>query len=554
MIDDQILRKLLLENGTVSESALEKADKNAVSKGISLHDAVLDDDLISEENLGKLLAEFYNIPLVILSKIKIDESLFRLVPEIVARKQHVFLYGGSKNGLMLATDDPDKKDVFLFIAKKVGQPLQISLTTAHELERAFGYYKSDVSERLTKILGEYSKNPLESDAPIAEILQMIIEYAFTNHASDIHIEPEKTDTFIRFRIDGVLHDVIKIPQDLHQQLVTRVKVACGLKTDVHVSSQDGKMQSRYGDEDIDIRVSIVPITTGEKAVLRLLSSKARRFSLTDLGMKDSDLKKVRNAFDKPFGMVLATGPTGSGKTTTIYSILKIINRRDVNIATIEDPVEYEIGGVSQIQVNPNTNLTFADGLKAILRQDPNVIFVGEIRDEETAGIAVNAATTGHLVLSTLHTNNAATTLPRLLDMNSEPYLIATTVNAIIGQRLVRRVCDACRTSRVIDSEEIKTKVPKKIFNQFFGKTPKIRSYFGSGCAICQHTGYIGRIGIFEVLLMSEKIRDLIVAKATADQIEAQAIEDGMTTMIHDGLLKMQEGVTTLEEVLRATKE
>lgn len=554
MIDDQVLRKLLLENGTVTENSLERAATNAKNKGISLHDSVLEDDLLSEENLGKLLSEYYQIPLVILSKTKIDDSLFRLVPEIVARKQHVFLYGGNKDGLLLATDDPEKQDVFRFIAKKVGGPLQITLTTTHELERAFGYYKSDVSERLAKILAEYRDNPQGSDAPVTEILQMIIEYAFTNHASDIHIEPEKKDTFIRFRIDGVLHDVMKIPQDLHQQLVTRVKVACGLKTDEHVSSQDGKMQSKYGDEDIDIRVSIVPITTGEKAVLRLLSSRARRFSLTDLGMKDNDLKKVRAAFDKPFGMVLATGPTGSGKTTTIYSILKIINRRDVNIATIEDPVEYEIGGVSQIQVNPNTNLTFADGLKAILRQDPNVIFVGEIRDEETAGIAVNAATTGHLVLSTLHTNNAATTLPRLLDMNSEPYLIATTVNAIIGQRLVRRVCDSCRTSREIDSMEIKARVPKKIFDHFFGKSSKIRSYFGSGCAICQHTGYIGRVGIFEILVMTDKIRDLIVAKATAEQIESQAIDDGMTTMISDGLLKMQEGVTTLEEVLRATKE
>jgi type II secretory ATPase GspE/PulE/Tfp pilus assembly ATPase PilB-like protein len=288
--------------------------------------------------------------------------------------------------------------------------------------------------------------------------------------------------------------------------------------------------------------------------MRLLSSKTRQFALADLGMKEKDLSLVKEAIKKPFGMLLSTGPTGSGKTTSIYAIVKLLNSRDVNIATIEDPVEYEISGINQIQVNPKTNLTFASGLRSILRQDPNVIFVGEIRDEETASIAINSATTGHLVLSTLHTNDAATALPRLLDMKIEPYLVASTVNAIIGQRLVRKICEKCRVSEEISREEIDKSIPQFVSKRHFGTQEKIRVYKGKGCPVCHNTGFHERIGIFEVLVVSPEIRELINKKASADALKEMAVKLGMTTMLDDGIDKVIQGLTTLEEILRATKE
>jgi type II secretory ATPase GspE/PulE/Tfp pilus assembly ATPase PilB-like protein len=306
-------------------------------------------------------------------------------------------------------------------------------------------------------------------------------------------------------------------------------------------------------EYVDIRVSILPIVEGEKIVMRLLSTHARQFSLINLGMNESDLKKVTNAFTKSFGMVLSTGPTGSGKSTSIYAILKILNVREKNITTIEDPVEYRIKGVNQIQVNPKTNLTFANGLRSILRQDPNVVFVGEMRDSETAGIGVNAALTGHLVLSTLHTNDAATTLPRLIDMKIEPFLVASTVNVIIGQRLIRKICDMCKSSYTTSEEDLMKQLPPDVIKKHFGAKKEIRLYKGAGCNLCHGTGYSGRVGLFEVLEVTKEIKKLITTKADSDMILKQAIEEGMTTMLDDGLMKASNGLTTIEEVLRVTK-
>jgi type II secretory ATPase GspE/PulE/Tfp pilus assembly ATPase PilB-like protein len=313
------------------------------------------------------------------------------------------------------------------------------------------------------------------------------------------------------------------------------------------------MRILLDEEDLDIRVSILPIADGEKVVLRLLASKFRQFSLIDLGMNEKDLKKVTDAYGKSYGMILSTGPTGSGKTTSIYAILKILNTRDKNITTIEDPAEYRIKGVNQINVNAKTNLTFANGLRSILRQDPNIIFVGEIRDSETAGIAVNASLTGHLVLSTLHTNDAATALPRLIDMNVEPFLVASTVNVIIGQRLVREICEICKGTRTITKEELLKNLPEETFSKYLGKEDNINIYQGAGCKICHMTGYAGRIGVFEVLEVTKSIKDLITKRMDADVILQKAIEEGMTTMLDDGLEKVAKGLTTIEEVLRVTK-
>ena len=313
------------------------------------------------------------------------------------------------------------------------------------------------------------------------------------------------------------------------------------------------MRLSLEEENLDIRVSIIPITEGEKAVLRLLSSRSREYTLADLGMSEKDLQKVTAAYNKSYGMILSTGPTGSGKTTSIYAILKILNTREGNITTIEDPVEYRIKGANQVQVNPKTNLTFANGLRSILRQDPNIIFVGEIRDSETAGIAVNAALTGHLVLSTLHTNDAATAIPRLTDMKVEPFLVASTVNIIIAQRLVRKICDMCKTTQTTTQQELTKHLPADIVKKHFGDQNELTLYKGKGCKICHNTGYTGRVGVFEVLEVGKEIRRLITERNDSDIINKAAIEEGMTSMLDDGLDKVQKGVTTVEEVIRVTK-
>ncbi|MEK9201304.1 MAG: GspE/PulE family protein, partial [Patescibacteria group bacterium] len=336
-------------------------------------------------------------------------------------------------------------------------------------------------------------------------------------------------------------------------IITRIKVLSNLRTDEHLSAQDGKMKIPLEAENLDVRVSILPIVDGEKAVLRLLASRLSSYSFGNLGMNEVDLAKVTNAFNQSYGMILSTGPTGSGKTTSIYSILKILNTRERNITTIEDPVEYRIQGANQIHVNPKTNLTFAHGLRAILRQDPNVIFVGEIRDSETAGIAVNAALTGHLVVSTLHTNDASTAIPRLIDMNVEPYLVASTVNIIVAQRLVRQICGDCKEKSTVEKDKLLKNFPESIIKKILGSEKSLSSYHGKGCSQCRNTGYVGRIGIFEVLAISTGIRKLIIDKADADVIATAASREGMKTMLEDGLEKVSSGMTTLEEILRVTK-
>ena len=391
--------------------------------------------------------------------------------------------------------------------------------------------------------------------PIIKIVDTLLQQAYQDRASDLHLEPLEEKTTVRFRIDGILYDIIDLPKDIHDLLITRLKIMAKMRTDEHQAAQDGRFEIMLDSEKVDIRVSIIPISDGEKAVLRLLSRAGRELSLEELGLKGQDFKKLKENIRRPYGMILATGPTGSGKTTTLYAILKILNTREVNIATIEDPVEYSIIGINQIQVNPKTNLTFAEGLKSIIRQDPNIIMVGEIRDEETAGIATNAAMTGHLVLSTLHTNNAATTLPRLLDMKVEPYLISSTVNIAIAQRLVRKICMSCIESYQPAEEELENLREKINLNKILNKNhKKLVLYRGKGCPMCHQTGYRGRIGIFEVLEMKENIKDLVMKNANAGEIEKQAITNGMTTIFEDGIQKALTGITTIEEVLRVTEE
>ena len=391
-----------------------------------------------------------------------------------------------------------------------------------------------------------------AELSIIDLVDGLVEHAHTARASDVHIEPEEKRVRVRLRIDGVLHDSFVLPKEIHSEIITRIKVLSGLRTDEHQAAQDGRFRlnlKKFG--NVDVRVSIAPTYYGEDAVLRLLSEKGEKFSFETLTFSPGDRKKITNALKKPFGMILATGPTGSGKTTTLYSFIKTLNTPEVSIITIEDPIEYSIEGIDQIQVNPRTGLTFANGLRSILRQDPNVIMVGEIRDEETARIAVNAALTGHLLLSTLHTNDAPTTLPRLLDMKIEPFLIASTVNIAMGQRLVRKICANCKVKKEVTPDDMKSLaevLPEKIL------ADHKEFYQGAGCDKCNKSGYQGRIGIYEVMEIDDDIRAAVVRKASAGELKDIAVKNGMTTMIEDGLKKAMTGITTVEEILRVIHE
>ncbi len=388
------------------------------------------------------------------------------------------------------------------------------------------------------------------------LFENIMIYSHGIRASDVHLEPWKDHAIVRIRVDGILHDSFTLPPVIHQELIARLKILTRMRTDEHHGPQDGRFAFTSPLGNVDVRASVLPDTNGEKAVLRLLSSQSHQLSLEELGFNPTDLARVQRAIKKPWGMILATGPTGSGKTTTIYAILEILNKREVNIASIEDPVEFEIPGANQSQVDHVAKLTFATGLRALLRQDPDIIMVGEIRDEETAKIAVNAAMTGHKLLSTLHTNNSATTIPRLIDMNVEPFLISSTFLCAIAQRLLRRVCDACKTTAKLTKEEAGTMLNPVTVDALFGiaKTDTIPIVKAQGCEACTNTGYKGRIGIYEVLENSPKIQELINRQATSDEIEAQARSEGMTTVAEDGAQKVIAGLTTIEELARVMQE
>ncbi len=398
------------------------------------------------------------------------------------------------------------------------------------------------------VKSELAKEQMTS---VVKLVALIIEEAHGLRASDVHLEPQSDSIRVRYRVDGWLRDYHKLPLRMHSEVISRIKILAGLRTDEHQAPQDGRFRMVLEARPLDVRVSVVPTYYGENAVLRLLSDKAGSFSLKTLGFSPENASKIEEAVKKPYGMILATGPTGSGKTTSLYTLLKTLNTEETSIITIEDPVEYAIDGIQQIPVNSRTGLTFATGLRSILRQDPNIIMVGEIRDAETAGIAVNAALTGHLMLSTLHTNDAATTLPRLLDMQVESYLIASTVNVVIGQRLVRKICSHCKESRNITLAEAKSLsnvIPAKMLER------QEKFFYGKGCDKCGQTGYLGRVGIHEVLVPDDPLRDAILKKAAAREIKKVAAESGMFTLIEDGFSKARQGITTIEEILRMLYE
>lgn len=387
---------------------------------------------------------------------------------------------------------------------------------------------------------------------IIKVFSFLVDEALARGASDIHIDPTKDTVRIRMRIDGVLSDTTPLPKTIHQEVISRIKILSSLRTDEHQAAQDGRFRYTHPvSGDLDVRVSIAPTYYGENAVLRLLVCHAKDQNLSSLGFSDRDVKTIEEAIKSPHGMILSTGPTGSGKTTTLYALIGKLNLPSVAIITIEDPIEYSIDGIEQIQVNPRTGLTFAQGLRSLLRQDPDIIMVGEIRDSETANIAVNTALTGHLLLSTLHTNDAATTLPRLLDMGADPYLIASTMNVAIAQRLVRKLCATCKKEMIVSDALVASLASQKAVTPF---TVGEKVYTSSGCNACKGTGYGGRISINEVLRASPAIKEAILRRASASEIKSLATAEGMTTMLDDGFAKVRKGITSIEEVLRVTHE
>lgn len=551
--DDQ-LADLVIKAGLVDSKKIAEAQIHVKRTNASLEEALVEKGFVTDEQLGQAVAAFLKIPFINLSKLSLSEEVFNLIPPLTARKQKAVAFFRGPEGLKVALSNPAKKDILEMLAKKTGTKVFVYYATFKDIQNTLHIFKKDLQVEVDNLLKEDLGRPLSTDdPPVAKIVDLLIDSAYEEKASDIHIESQEQESLIRFRIDGLLQDVLRVSKFLHDRIITRIKVLSNLRTDEHLTAQDGKMRIPLEEENLDIRVSILPVVEGEKAVLRLLSSHSRQYSLQNLGMNEKDLQKVYNAYSKSYGMILSTGPTGSGKTTSIYSILKILNTREKNITTVEDPVEYRIKGANQVQVNAKTNLTFANGLRSILRQDPNIIFVGEIRDSETAGIAVNAALTGHLVVSTLHTNDAATAIPRLTDMKVEPFLVASTVTLIVAQRLVRHICDSCKTESPITYEDLIKSFPPEVIKRNLGPKRTVTAYKGQGCKVCRNTGYAGRVGLFEVLEITKNVRKLITQKNDADVISQAAVAEGMKTMLDDGIDKILSGMTTIEEVLRVTK-
>lgn len=579
--DAQDLKRALVSKKIVTSKDWDGLLNEAETKKVTITDLIVEKKLIEEEKLAEMAADFMGASVVNLKDLgQIPKEELLLVPEPIARRHGVIAFGRDKDKLKLAMIDPDDLEIRDAIKKKTDLQIQPFYMSKGSLEYGLKQYHTSLEAEFAKIVttqeskeGSKDKDVTEKlkemaeEIPVVRVVDTLLEYAIFEKASDIHIEPQEKEVIVRYRIDGVLHDVMTLPKVIQPALVARIKVVSNLKIDEHRLPQDGRFKIEKDTYKISFRVSTIPIFDGEKVVMRLLDESARALTLEELGFEDKNHEIILRNVKKPHGALLVTGPTGSGKSTTLYTILSMLNTKNVNISTIEDPIEYRMPGVNQMQVNPKIGLTFAMGLRALLRQDPNVIMIGEIRDTETAEEAVHAALTGHIVLSTLHTNNAAGALPRLLDIGVEPYLIASTVNAVVGQRLTRQVCQDCKEEYKID-EEYENSLRKE-FNveqlldvlkreKFVEKSVKklgdITFYRGKGCEKCGKSGYKGRKGIYEVLEVTYEIQDLILKHAPTSQIQEKAIEQGMVLMWQDGFIKCIQGRTTIEEVLRVSKE
>jgi type IV pilus assembly protein PilB len=603
-ISNALVEKLLTTSGKVTPEQLTTLQQQAKASKQGLEELAIKSNLISEQDLTKLYAKEIDVPYIELIPKEIPAYLLQKIPERVARQYKVIYFGTDKENVPeLAMEDPDDIEAVNFLQKQLGSKVKIFVAPASNIQATLDQYRGNIDTELTKVISsqvaedeaaleEVEAEDITEDSPIAQTVNLVIEYAIKAGASDIHIEPREDYVSIRYRVDGVLREANRLPKKVVAALVSRIKILSNLKIDERRAPQDGRFKMQVNGQVYALRVSTLPIMDGEKVVMRILDESTKALGLEDLGYWNGSLDTINRAIVQPYGMILVTGPTGSGKSTSLFSILSILNKPSVNISTVEDPVEYRVGGANQTQVNPVAGMTFINGLRALLRQDPNIIMVGEIRDGETANLAVQAALTGHLVFSTLHTNNASTSLPRLLDMGVEPFLIASTVRAVVGQRLIRRLCVDCRESYTPDEQTI-TKVsdtfnlnsPEKFvwLNQLEQKAKlanigtlttnsknsspidnelstaetgikRLWKAHDGGCDKCSHSGYKGRVGIYEVLENTNEVQKLIVSNATSDVIQQQAIKDGMLTMQMDGFIKALRGQTSIEEIIRVTRE
>ncbi len=562
-IQDDALRAKLLEKGLIDAKILDKLQSSLKNQGGTLENLLFDREILPEEDLGKAIAEVYEVPFVYLKDKAVSDELLAMVPYSVASHQFVLPFEKGVGTLSVAMNNPHDYELINFLENKTGLDVVPHYATRKDLQASLKVYNRNVNEKLDTLLqGALSDTKkLESLKDASQIVDTVILLAYQSEASDIHMENHRNLFVVRYRIDGILHTIAELPIAIADLIITRIKVLAKLRIDEHRASQDGRFKITLEGNEITLRVSILPTYDGEKAVLRLLSSSRQELDLESFGYTPKNLEIIKNNIRKTNGIVLMTGPTGSGKTTTLYSILKILNTPEVNISTIEDPIEYRLDRINQTQVNPKTNLTFGNGLRSLLRQDPDIVMVGEIRDEETAGVAINAALTGHLVLATLHTNDAASTLPRLLEMNVESFLVSATAKLVIAQRLVRKICEKCKTSYTVTAEQLKdlertSNVKDNLEKIFSGiQAPKdglFTLYKGTGCDACSG-GFKGRTSISEVMEISDEIRKKILDNESPTVIQEVAIKEGMVPMFVDGMNKVLQGVTTLEEVLRVMR-
>lgn len=541
-LDLVAVKKILLQGNYLEAKDFEQAELTATKTRQDVLDVLIDNKIISWDIIGQAMAEHFGVPYLDLKTNTPNTETVLLMPEPLARSLRAVTVTANTKTVTIATDHPDAPDLLEKLTPLFGQrKIRIGFALSDMIDETLKEYRRNLGARFKEILA--GSKPM---AP--EIITEIISDAVALHASDIHFEPQPTEVMVRFRIDGVLQEAVVLPKIAYETILNRLKVQGNLRIDEHLVVQDGAIRLRLEDREVDLRVSIVPTIDGEKVVVRVLAEYVRALTMADLGFSPAEQQAVETAVTKPYGLILAAGPTGSGKTTTLYTILKVINHPEVNITTIEDPVEYKIPGTNQIQVSQTTNLTFAKGLRAIVRQDPDVILVGEIRDQETAEISVNAALTGHLVLSSFHANDAATTIPRLIDLGVEPFLLASTLELIIAQRLVRRICRECRISYKATTEEIKVfgSLGTTLFPS--GTTPTL--YRGVGCSACRHRGYRGRIAVIEIVPLFTELKELILQRPSAQQINNLARQHKIPSMFADGLQKVQGGETTLEELQR----
>lgn len=550
------LKEILVSGNYINEQSFDSVSNLALQNNESVEIALVKADLIKDDNLGKAIAKYYNVSFIDLREEIIPNDLLEMLPEAVARAQEAVIFTKNLAGYSLATTRPDNLDFIKHVDKISDGRVTVYYATPTGMAEAFKSYKNNIFKNVVDLIENYKIHNDESS--IVSLVNQFLEYAYDNNASDVHIEPMSNgEVSVRFRIDGILNEVIRYPMDMHDKIIFRVKIMSHLRTDERDATQDGRFEYKKDNIAFDVRVSILPITNGENIVFRILSERAKKVKLDELGLNSFDLQKVKRAITQPYGMILTVGPTGAGKTTTLYSLVQILSGLPISIVTIEDPVEYTIDKVQQIHVNLKKNITFANGLRSIVRQDPDVIMVGEIRDNETAGIAVNASMTGHLLFSTLHANDASTIFPRLLEMGIEPFLIASSVNVVIAQRLVRKICPHCRFNEPKTAADVKEIVAqkndpnfKKMMNQFFPdkKLEDIPLFRGTGCKMCKHTGYLGRLAVFEVMEVDDDIRALISTKSSSSIIENKAVENGMTLMYYNGLVHLFNGITTYDEL------